>query len=257
MYPIIGISGKYGAGKDTVAEIIRDLYPEYVHERFSANVKKVTAIITGTTEEEQYTREGKDTIPEGMEHTIAYYQQKIGGGIRELIDDEVWVRSVLNKKEKMVITDTRYKSEVRAIEARGGIVLRIERPNCSDEFCQGRDPNHSSEIDLDDWPFENVIINDGDLALLRTKVVRFFAGLSIAVTDEKKPVEGEKMTYKWIDEDFRGTFHKAFTYVMDTPGEIIESKDYLNEFLAKGSITFTVSKADGSDFNIYLRSHLQ
>ena len=48
----------------------------------------------------------------------------------------------------------------------GGITWRIIRPGF---VAQDRDPNHKSEVDLDDWKFDLTIINDGTIADLHNK----------------------------------------------------------------------------------------
>jgi hypothetical protein len=63
-----------------------------------------------------------------------------------------------------VITDTRFPNEADAIKHKGGILIRVERP--------GVKPinNHPSEVGLDDFKFDYVINNDGDLESLSNKV---------------------------------------------------------------------------------------
>jgi hypothetical protein len=176
---IIGISGKYGSGKDTIAAMIMDLMPGiYTKESFAYNVKLVSSILTGTTLEEQFTREGKSKIPEGFDQTLGRYQQIVGAGMRDIINDKVWILSILNKKHSMIISDVRYKNEAEAIEEAGGIVIRVDRPICEscvdengNDYCNGRDPNHPSETDLDNYNFKCNIVNGGDLKDLKRSVI--------------------------------------------------------------------------------------
>lgn len=129
--------------------------------------------MTGTTYEEQFTREGKSKIPDGFKETLARYQQIVGQSMRDVIQEDVWVQSIMNKDKPMAISDVRYQIEVKAIEGAGGIVIRLIRPDDKDaiDASNGRDPNHSSEIDLDKWDFKYVVVNDGTLLQLKTKIL--------------------------------------------------------------------------------------
>lgn len=72
-----------------------------------------------------------------------------------------------------IISDTRFSNEAQAIKDRGGIVVRINRP----EPIKMHDPNsqfyrikHSSETSLDSWAFDYTIDNSGSLEELLEQV---------------------------------------------------------------------------------------
>tara|TARA_R110002153_G_scaffold248216_1_gene404399 strand:+ start:31440 stop:31961 length:522 start_codon:yes stop_codon:yes gene_type:complete len=167
---IIGISGKCGSGKDTVASMICGVYPELSIVSFATNVKAVTAIITGTTVSSQFTREGKSTVPKDMPYTCGKYQQIVGAGMRDMIDANVWIRPVLSNRN-IVIADVRYKNEADAIKAAGGIIIRVNRADVT-SFLNGRDPLHASEVDMDDYKCDHVIENNSTLDSLRQDVAK-------------------------------------------------------------------------------------
>lgn len=176
---IIGISGKIEAGKDTAAGILIKNHPQYKAVASAANVKMVVSIITGTSYEEQFTREGKAKIPNGFDKTLGKYQQIIGQGLRDLIDDDVWIKAVLQKyhDEKIIITDVRYPNEVKLIEEAGGIVIRLNRKRDAGSVNKkmiddGRDRNHSSETALDNYKFQHVIDNGGSLQDLERQLLK-------------------------------------------------------------------------------------
>ena len=52
---IIAISGKIGRGKDTAVECIMQDTPNCRHLKFADALKKATAVMTGTSETDQYT----------------------------------------------------------------------------------------------------------------------------------------------------------------------------------------------------------
>jgi hypothetical protein len=64
----------------------------------------------------------------------------------------------------MAVSDCRYPNEAAAIRARGGLVLRVERP--------GVEPinAHRSEVALDGFDFDAVIDNDGSIEDLVAKL---------------------------------------------------------------------------------------
>ncbi len=167
---IIGLSGKFGVGKDTAAEFIKAAYPEYSLRAIATNLKRAVALITGTSEESQYTREGKEYVPPGFAgQSIGYYQQKLGQYGREIFGPNVWINSVIGGDAPIVITDVRYPNEADAILAAGGIVIRIVRDGVI--LNDGRDVNHISETALDNYDkFSAVIHNNGTMEQYRDLV---------------------------------------------------------------------------------------
>lgn len=162
-YKLIGLSGKFGVGKDTAAEWIVKKHPEYKVVAFASALKRIVAIMTSTTEESQYTREGKAFVPPGFEHSVGKYQQILGMLGREHFRDDIWVNIALNTPaEYKIITDVRFPNEVEAIKKAGGVVIRINRYGVV--LNDGRDVNHCSETALDNYKFDWIIDNNGSLA---------------------------------------------------------------------------------------------
>lgn len=118
---------------------------------------------------------------------------------RKLIHPNIWVNALMKRVEgqKAIITDSRFENEVRAVQQRGGLVIRIDRsfrhrvcsqvrkdlnPNdwqSNYDFRQWltiNDPEtlkaleHESETALDHFEFENIIVNSGSLIDLITQV---------------------------------------------------------------------------------------
>jgi len=173
-YKIVGVSGKLGAGKDLSADIIMKWHPQYDRCAFAFNVKLVCSILLGTSHEEQLSVEGKARIPKGFDKTNARYQQIVGQGMRDLLDQNVWVKAVMNRpSEYKLITDVRYPSEVIAIEQAGGIVIRLERnEELRKGSLAGRPANDSSEIALDNHQFKYKIENNGTIEELTSALKR-------------------------------------------------------------------------------------
>lgn len=92
--------------------------------------------------------------PEYM--TAREFMQVVGTNIFRSIYDNVWVDKLfkeidLDNPPLAFITDVRYPNEVQAIEARGGIVVRLTRAPFTDD--------HSGELALDNYDFKYVLDN--------------------------------------------------------------------------------------------------
>lgn len=149
--------------------------------------------------------DSKEAIPEGYTFIQDYLPtprkllQFIGTECgRKLIHPNIWVNAtmvdykylwkstgkelVLPKSEyedsndittpNWIITDTRFPNEAKAIKDRGGIIIRVERPNMISN------DNHSSETSLDNYTnFDAIIINDGSIEYLinavKTLLIKF------------------------------------------------------------------------------------
>lgn len=168
-YKLIGLSGKIGVGKDTVANWICEAYPDYKVVPFASAVKKVVSIMTGTSYESQFTREGKTYVPPGYEHSVSKYHQIVGQFGRDYIHKDIWINTALRHPAKYkIIPDVRYPNEADAIKAAGGIVIRISGNRTTPD--DGRDLNHISETAMDNYYFEHMIFNHGTLADFQKRV---------------------------------------------------------------------------------------
>lgn len=169
-YRLIGLSGKFGVGKDTAAEWIRTEHPEYKIVPFADALKRVVAIMTNTSYESQFTREGKAHVPPEYQYSVGKYQQIIGQIGREQFHENIWVNiAIKHDAEYKIIPDVRHPNEADAIKAAGGIVIRIVRGGVV--LNDGRDATHISETALDNYPFENIVVNDSSLEEFKKKIL--------------------------------------------------------------------------------------
>jgi hypothetical protein len=185
----IGISGKLGSGKDTAAEYIRlrfDHGRKVVICRFADRLKQMTAVLTSTPVDIQYTREGKQVVPPGFADSLGTLQQKLGMAMREYIHRDVWVHATLSPylsgpdpsgaAVAVIVPDVRFQNEAQFIKEHGGILLRIEGDptgvrRSDSANADARDLNHISETDLDAYQgFDAVIYNDGSLEQLHERL---------------------------------------------------------------------------------------
>lgn len=171
---IIGISGKIGHGKDTVSDMVQLLssYP-WKTKKFAGKLKQMTCLFTGCTLEQLEDQEFKKTLigPQWGDLTYRTMMIRIGTeAMRDNVHLDTWVNALFAdynpKKDFWIVTDLRFINEALAIQSRGGILLRVNRPGVPSI-------DHISETMLDDFTgFDEVLVNDSTLDDLNDKVAR-------------------------------------------------------------------------------------
>jgi hypothetical protein len=181
----VGLSGYARVGKDEAAKILtraafqiakfsqplKDaayaLDPQIVHNGITYSY---AALIDAYGIER-----AKDLFP-GVRRT----QQRLGKAMRD-VDEDVWVRAAFDRLGDggAVFVDCRFPNEAEAIRSRGGIILRIERPGVGPAV--GPDGEvHISEVALDGYDFDAVVVNDGSIDQLHTRVCLAVGGSLVA-----------------------------------------------------------------------------
>jgi hypothetical protein len=88
--------------------------------------------------------------------------------VRDVIELDSWIAAAVRKMQdedgKYVLPDVRFPNEWVAVKRLGGATVRIERPGV------GPVNGHLSEIALDSYSFDWLIVNDGTAADLRRSV---------------------------------------------------------------------------------------
>lgn len=122
--------------------------------------------------------------------TIRDIMQILGTDLlRQGFNNNIHVAATLGsikENEKVIITDTRFPNELKAVKEKGGISIRVEREpklcgtcgrtrreqrlGCHDIICPKGQPKHISETALTEAEFDFTIINDGSIEELITKV---------------------------------------------------------------------------------------
>lgn len=201
---IIGVNGYSGSGKDTIGAIIQYLNcprPEvsieevcanyYDHEwwldeqsdweirKFAGKLKDIASHLTGIDiddfEDQDFkkTNLSKEWWTEDGPMTVRDFLQKLGtDALRTGLHTNVWVNALmadyvpvaLEQPSNWIITDTRFENEAKAIKAKDGIIIRVDRPGVSPIN------NHPSEVGLDNWKFDYKIINNSDIFSLKQSV---------------------------------------------------------------------------------------
>ena len=95
--------------------------------------------------------------------TMRDYKERYIGSLlhaQQMVDNSYWALP------NWLMPDCRFRNEVLAVQSRNGLVIRVVDP-------RKPIPNneHESEYALDDYPFEWVLVNDGTIPELKTKLL--------------------------------------------------------------------------------------
>lgn len=96
---------------------------------------------------------------------------------RRTLHEDVWVNAVLDDlpDAPTAFTDCRFPNEATAARARGGLVVDIVRPGVGPAKDPVTGEVHESELAMEGYDYDAVIVNDGTVADLHTKVVALVA----------------------------------------------------------------------------------
>jgi len=176
---IIGISGYARTGKDSVADI---LVGSFGFERlaFADKLRECVYALNPIVAFEWdlvrpiYLNEVIDLYGwDGVKSTryapeVRRLLQRFGTEVgRNILGQNVWVDAtfaVTDVTKNYIVTDCRFRNEAMGILRKGGKMWRINRPGV------GPVNDHISETGLDDFSFDAVIDNDGDLTDLQETV---------------------------------------------------------------------------------------
>lgn len=184
-FPIIGITGLKGHGKDTAAGYFTDNHFSVV--KFAAPLKAMVhslltiqgcdeetaeRMINGDLKENRDSQYLQNCSPRQVQQTLG---TEWG---RDLIGSELWVKAAQNAIDHCrkcydgaVVTDLRFHNELWALQNMGARTLRIVRPALIE---QGLKDVHPSEIAIMKLDVDAEIINDGTVQDLYNKVSRWF-----------------------------------------------------------------------------------
>lgn len=163
---IIGITGLIGSGKDTIAS---HLVEKYSYERYSwaAPLKDITAtlfgwdrdMLEGTTLEQRAKREQVDAW---WDRKLDKYDlvsprwalQFIGTEVmRNTLHPDIWILAGIKRiegKKKVVIPDTRFPNEIKAIREMGGVIWNVQRGSLPEWYPKliefKKDPNFKPSL---------------------------------------------------------------------------------------------------------------
>lgn len=189
---IIGLTGRAGAGKDTVADIIQSVA---IGQRFAfADLLRFEAAEAWGIDPRLFQRRDlRETPLEQLalrrctDPAFVHFAWELStfgplkprtvmqrwGDFRRAADEHYFLSSAVSMlglahergADALLATDVRYPNEARWITLRGGVLWRVHRPGLAPIG------SHSSEVALADITPDATIVNDGALDELRRRVV--------------------------------------------------------------------------------------
>lgn len=131
--PIIGFSGRAGAGKSTAANIVVSTYEQCYRLSFADPIRRMLHCIGLTATDLQRDKEIPHLLIGGK--TPRYAMQTLGTDwARQMIDPELWLRVARHHALKImdgggipVFDDVRFDNEAEMIRHLGGEVIQITR----------------------------------------------------------------------------------------------------------------------------------
>lgn len=196
--PNIGLSGKAGSGKDTVADYLVKNYG-YTKVSFAGALKQMALALNpvigmrdgvGVRLAELVAEEGMDKAKRphdencvnkdcwrchpapGFEKThdeVRGFLQRLGTDAVRAYDDQFWIRTALTvakEHEPWVITDARFDNEAQAVKDNGGIMWQVVRDGA------GAVRAHVSENPISAHLVDEIIFNNHNYNSLFAEVIR-------------------------------------------------------------------------------------
>lgn len=172
---IVGLTGYAQSGKDTVANILVDKYG-FTRVAFADKIRefiyRINPMVGGEPLQIKVDVEGWDKAKKHPE--VRRLLQVTGVAARELFGSEFWVNQTMRKfaiSEKVVVTDVRFTNEAKFLKMNGAHLWRIQRVGV--DAVNG----HVSETELDDYPVDQLIINNGTIEDLELIIKTRMQGL--------------------------------------------------------------------------------
>jgi hypothetical protein len=121
---VVGVTGKAGSGKDTVADY---LVQEYGFTKVSfASILKNMLKVAGLPEPTN--REDKEKLIEGFDFSWRDAAQKLGTEWGRSLDENIWVKLTTASlgEAKYVFSDVRFDNEASEIRKQGGAIIHLQ-----------------------------------------------------------------------------------------------------------------------------------
>lgn len=199
----IGFSGKKQSGKDTAAKFAKEILEQRGRRAeiiaFADPIKEICINLFGLPRElvygnysdkETLTHILWDKMPEGIQlkyserqlpvslrtgpMTIREVLQVFGTDIMRRMYPNIWAEAPFRHNwfgtDFVIFSDVRFLNEIEVVEKHRGVIIRVVRETSLSD-------THTSETELDQYTFKNVIDNNGDLEDLYHNVFIFLKGI--------------------------------------------------------------------------------
>lgn len=157
MYPntvnILGITGRAGSGKSTIAKWCRDNLKAQIIS-IAGPLKLILGDVFGFAPSQLYGSQAEKEAPDPRYPLIPReYAQSLGSAIRKHLGEDSWIDKALrtaagSQASLVVFDDVRYLNEAAKIKAYGGATIKLVCPDSKSKA----DPNHESEAGVDTIP---------------------------------------------------------------------------------------------------------
>ena len=171
-YPIIGISGQAGSGKDTAGSFLLSFLGGYTYS-FASPIKRMLAQI-GVDLNDPFWDSRKDDVIPLLGVSPRHLMQTLGTEWgQHMVNRDIWVimakDRLLRSGPGMIVTDVRFEHEAEWVRNSGGRILHLT----------GRKRGarqHSSEKLFEVHPEDFMLSNSGSLEDLQTNLKAMFDG---------------------------------------------------------------------------------
>lgn len=174
-YPVIGLTGAAGSGKDTAADILRE-HHRFLKLSFAEPLYEMVSIVTRTPVEVLKTRAGKEVTLDRIGASPRVMLQTLGTEWgRDMIAPDLWIKNLDSRLSAidsragilgLVISDVRFQNEVDYIHELGGEVWCILRPSNPNSTTASAHASENSGLIANDS-----VLNDGSIDDFRRAVL--------------------------------------------------------------------------------------
>ena len=145
---VVGISGKMGTGKTTLAKFMLSEFPEFTRVAFADILKKEVSEQYGIPLIWCYDQKSKENLigTVKLREILQFH-----GSVRRGIDPDYWIKAFDKEYSRVaikgiIIDDVRFPNEAEYVKASGGYLIRLDP---YEEYTAYND--HESETALDEW----------------------------------------------------------------------------------------------------------
>ena len=131
---IIGLLGRSRVGKDTIAEMVLLLHPEYSIHRLSYPLKRAACNLYDFTMD-QLESNSKEVIDTRWNKTPREVIQSLTEYMMNYMGKDFFTKKLFHQYDHqqipchIIIPDIRYEHDILEIQRRGGVIIKVERAN--------------------------------------------------------------------------------------------------------------------------------
>jgi hypothetical protein len=171
MRKLVGITGRAGAGKDTLAAYF--VAQGYVQYSLASPIKAALNAMFGFTNEQWEDRQWKETVLPVIGKNPRQMAQTLGTDWgRQQVSSDLWLQLahsfIINSDKPVVISDVRFDNEADFVQSLGGEVIRVVRH----DLPQVQD--HLSETGVSSKYVDWTILNNTSIESMHSKISRIF-----------------------------------------------------------------------------------